>query len=314
MWNCARTSVSVLVLLTAMSMAGDTRSLAPKAEDRPLVRVLVGVSQYRSHGDFYQGEPILFRVAIERLDSGDATPSALSVGSEKEPWHGRITVRLLRVENSPAPVPSTQASSEATTRPASESVRSREMAATTVVENAKMSKYGPQTRKNELEPKKRVTSYWLLSPESSSNLPAGAYMLEAVWDNGDAKQGPASLRRTFKSKPVMISIHVPKDNVARSEVLSAQAMLLADAQKYEEATTLYQEAMKLAPERKSLHSSLGRAYQAQGDRGNAVKEYRAYIRWVRSLSDLPGEKREHLSRRADMVEREMNRLEAEMKE
>ena len=304
-------SVTVLVALIVIQVV---RVVADEGQKVPPVRLTLSVpgSVYASgeKGVVYQGMPIKGEVILQRMDSSEASAPPLVIGGDKWAWYDKVKVLVWRM-GSGADAEKSGAASGGSTGPAPDTTSSSvSPAGRTLVKEAQVLKTGSQPVKPELKAGESARCYWKLPSSLSAKLAAGEYVLEAVLDAGQ-QTDPSVLSGKVTSDEVRITIRVSQDDRARGEVLSSQAEDMAVNGQYDQAVKLYQGALKLNPQNQKLHCSLGRAYDLQGDAENAVKEYRAYVQWVKS-SNIPRQGRDDIHDHARVIESEIKRLEAKL--
>jgi len=134
-------------------------------------------------------------------------------------------------------------------------------------------------------------------------------MIVATFDTTKRKEShPQIFHGKYRSKEVAIVINRPKTEQAKVEILVAQAIYSGRHQKYDDQIKLLSQALKLNPAKKGLHNRLGRAYEFKGDIDTAIKEYRAYVKWVRSLK-RPRTGKDDINDHADRIERMVEKME-----
>jgi hypothetical protein len=293
-----RKSFETTLLILAVTLALAQPSEA-NPESKPVLIFGAGVSRHRDSGEFYQGEPIFIHVGMRRTDSNDMPQKeGLQIGTEKLPWYKNISVYLYKVEEvfSPNTVPPLPVTAPHTTKK-------------TLLKNVPIKLVRQPKKHKLLKVNKKTWSSWAIAPNLTSRLLPGKYVIEATLNTTKLKGAhPQIFHENYQSNEVSIVINRPKTDQAKAEILIAQATYSGRHQKYDDKIKLLKQALKLNSARGDIRCGLGDAYQAIGDPDNAIKEYRAYVQWVRSLN-LPRTGKGGRNEHADLIEQMVKNME-----
>ena len=306
--TCIKSGFEITLLILAITLVlAQPAGANPEGKSELIFRI--GVSRYRGSGEFYQGEPIFVRVGMRRTDSNDIPrQKALQIGTEKLPWYQNVSVYLYKLEE--MPLPKTVPSSPATTPPTAD----KQPAPTHTIKkillkNVPIKLVKLQSKKHKLKVNKIARSFWAIAPSSTSELSPGKYVIVATFDTTQRKEShPHIFHGKYQSNEVTIVINRPKADHAKAEILVAQATYSERHQKYDDQIKLLRQALKLNPARGDIHSRLGDAYHSKGDIDTTIKEYRASVKWVRSLKRLRTGK-DDINDHADVIEQMVERME-----
>lgn len=245
---------------------------------KSVLRFGIGVTGHRNSDEFYQGEPICGNAGIRRQNTGETTmKSLLRVGTKDLPWYENVTFTVHKTEELPAePAKKNEIGDDEVPADAAEKK--------VLLRNVKVELLEYLTsKKHELRVNQMVNSTWAISPDVTSKLPAGKYVIQAVFDTTDKREShPKILHVRLVSNEVTIVVNEPpKDGSAKAEILKAQARYLQFQRKYDDVIRLLEQVRRIDPARKDIYSHLGRAYELQGNLESAIREYRAYVNWAR---------------------------------
>lgn len=295
-------SKSVILLVGFLNMI--MLSVATDATS-PLV-FDIGVTRYRESGEFYRGEPICVRVGMRRQNYTEATGKNLvQIGTKDNPWYKNITFTVHRIQ-------------ETEVQPVSgsgvEGGREKVVADDKnklLLNDVRLEQLGNQSEKHELRTNEITRSFWAISPDVTSNLSAGKYTIQAIFDTTDiAKTHPEILCTNILSSEVTIVLNEPpSNNTTQVEIMEARARYLELQGKHDDVIALLEQVERLSPSRQEIHCRLGRAYELQGDIKNAIREYRIYVEWAKKQPATgKGGPRDH----ADAIESTIKALEARL--
>ena len=300
-----------LLILTSILIVAQPSEANPKG--KPVLIFRIGVSQYRDSGEFYQGEPIFIHAGIRRtdVDTNDIPrQEALQIGTEKLPWYQNVSFYVYKVEEVPLPkaVPPSPTTTPSTPERAKQGLAADKQPAPpptikkTLLKNVAVKLVRLPSKKHKLKVNEAARSSWAIDPISTSALLPGKYVIVATFDTTQRKEShPQIFHGKYQSKKVTIVINRPKTDQAKAEILVAQATYSGRHQKYDDQIKLLTQASKLNPARGDIHCALGRAYELEGDIKTAIREYRAYVEWVRSLN-LPRTAEDDRNDHADIIE------------
>lgn len=236
----------------------------------------VGITKYRDNGVFYQGEPICVRVGMRgRKAEGGATNNPIAIGTTILPWHNNVTLGLYRPKESTV-IPSNEG--RVGTGETSVSLFEKEL-----LSDVKFELCGPQQNIFELRPNNYAMSFWALSPNTTSNLPAGEYVIQAKYEmDGKSLMSDGPEDFDLASSEVLIVLSTPpKESAIDVEILEAQARYNELQQKYDESIVLLKKILSIDANKQEIHCQLGRAYELKGDLNTAIGEYQSYVKWAR---------------------------------
>lgn len=255
-----------VLILYAVTCYFLSRAVSTAADPSPPVVFDIGVTKYRDSCEFYQGEPICVRAGIRRESKGDEKEKGLlMIGTRSLPWDRSLAFAMYRLEED-----STQITNKTTH-------------GKLLLNNIHFEQLEPRSEKYELRTNEVLRSFWAISPDITSNLPAGRYLMQALFDTTNISEThPEMLHIKLMSSemPVVLSER-PRGGRAEVDILEAQARYLELRQKYDEAIALLEQVERLDPAKQEVHCRMGRAYELKGDRQAATKEYRSYVEWAR---------------------------------
>lgn len=289
-------------------------------EGKSVLIFRIGVSRYRGSGEFYQGEPIFIHAGIRRTDvetNDIPRQETLRIGTEKLPWYKNISFYVYKLEEVPLPkaVPPSPTTTPSTPERAKQGLTADKQPAPpptikkTLLKNVAVKLVRLPSKKHKLKVNKAARSSWAIDPNSTSNLSCGKYVIEATFDTTQRKElHPHIFHGKYRSNGVIVVINKPEGDHVKAEVLVAQATYSGRHQKYDDQIKLLRQAWKLNPARGDIHCGLGRAYELKGDIKTAIREYRAYVEWVRSLN-LPRTAEDDRNDHADIIERMVENME-----
>ncbi len=255
----------------------------------------IGVTKHRDSGAFYQGEPIWVRADIRRQAKGAETEMGLIwLGTRSLPWDGSLSFAVYSVEEKP-------------TQPANETTRGK-----APLNDIPLEQLEPRSEKYELGTNEILRSFWAISPNITSNLPAGRYLIQALFDTTDKREThPEMLHIRLMSSEVPVVLgERPSDGSADVDIIKAQARYFGHRNKYDEEIALLEQVGRLDPARQEVHCRMGRAYELKGDLHAAIKEYRSYVEWARRQ---PKTGKDGLRDHADVIESTITTLETRAK-
>ena len=261
----------------------------------------IGITKYRDNGVFYQGEPICVRVGMRgRKAEGGATNIPIAIGTALHPWYSKITLGLYR-------------SQESTIEPSHEGRvgtgnASAPQLGKELLSDVRFELCGPQQNIFELRPNNFAISFWALSPNTTSNLPAGEYLIQAKYEmDGKSLMPDGTEDIDLASSEVLIVLNTPqKESAIDIEILEAQARYNELQQRHDESIVLLKQILSIDANKQEVHCQLGRAYELQGDLNAAIEEYQIYVKWARSQISTG---KDGLHNHADVIESTIRALE-----
>lgn len=236
----------------------------------------IGITKYRDNGEFYQGEPICVRVGMRGREAKEnAINMPIAIGTALTPWHNNIMLSLYSPRES-----TIKPSHDGYTDPedVSDSHIGKEL-----LSDIKFELCGPQQNIFELRPNNYVMSFWSLSPNTTSNLPAGEYVIQATYHmDGKSLMTDGAEDYDLVSSEVLLVLNTPqKESAIDIEILEAQARYIERQQRYDETIALLKQILSIDASKQEVHCQLGRAYELKGDLSIAIEEYQSYVKWAR---------------------------------
>lgn len=280
-----------------LSVASDTTSL---------LVFDIGVTRYRDSGEFYKGEPICVRVGMRWQNHvGAKRGNLIQIGTKDNPWYKNIAFTVHRIQETkvqPVSGSGVEGGSEKDTVGDKKKL---------LLNDIRIEQLGNQSEKHELRTNEITRSFWAISPDVTSNLLAGKYTIQAIFDTTDiAKTHPEILCTNILSSEVTIVLNEPPgDNDAKIEIMEIRVRYLELQGKHDDVIALLEQVERQSPSRPEIHCRLGRAYELQGDIKNAIREYRIYVEWAKKQPTTgKGGPRDH----ADAIESTIKALEARL--
>lgn len=284
-----------VLMVLAVSCYLFSRTVSSAADPASPVVFDIGVTKYRDSGEFYQGEPICVRAGIRRESKGGETEKGLiKIGTKSLPWDRSLSFAVYRLEEGP-----TQPTNKTTQRKV-------------LLNGVHLEQLEPRSDKYELRTNEVMRSFWAVSPNITSNLPAGRYLIQALFDTTDKTEThPEMLHVKLISREVPVVLgECPRDGRTEGDIIEAQARYLELRQKYDEAIVLLEKVRRMDPAKQEIHCRMGRAYELKGDLHAAIKEYRSYVEWARKQ---PRTGKNDLHDHADVIESTIRALEVRSK-
>ena len=281
-------------LAALVIILGSVPALAGPAQVRRDILFRAGVSSYRDSGEFYQGEPVFISVGIRRLkmEANDIPPErTVPIGTPEIPWYRHVSIQLYRIEKAPA-TEGAQGPQAPADRPFKK----------VWLPDVRVGLSGSQPRKHELRVNEAARSSWCIDPVTTGKLRPGRYVIQANFDTIEKEEADRHIFHVRRqSHEIVIVVNEPQGSHAKADVLSAQAKYLMIHRQYDDEIKLLKQVLELDPARKGIHCRLGRAYELKGNIDTAIKEYRTYVQWVRSLN-LARTGKDDLNDHADVIE------------
>jgi len=308
--------VALLLIVSGVLVAANP---GPRnhSQRKPLV-FMIGVSRYRDSGEFYRGEPIFVHAGMRRLDVNFVPKDKLmQIGIEKHPWYRNITFSVYRLEqvksgeHSSGQPRGTSVGAEPNDKPLSgkEPEEKAPEVRRILLKDVQVKLLFKLSTRHKLKVNQKAWSSWVIDPNTTAGLSASKYLIKAMFDTMKEKKLDSKiLRWKSESNEVTIVINQPITDAAKADVLSGRAQYLGRTGKYADERKLLMQLQKIDPTEGRLHVRLGRAYELEGDIDSALKEYRAYVRWVRSLN-LPRTGADDLNDHADIIEQQVKIME-----
>lgn len=275
------------------------------ADDEVVLKCQVGVTANRDNDEFYQGEPILFRVNVKRVDKKGK--EKVLIGTNESPWYENVVVSVYRIKETPSEA-ATSAPADTPANPDHEDDGTKIVKEKVLLKDVKAELCDRQPVIKELGMNKMARSFWAIDPVVTAKWPPGKYVIQAVYDTSKKQYSdPDIFKGTLQSNEVIIIVNEPEGDEAKAEIFVLQAGYNIRQKKYDLAVKLLNQALQLDPAKKGIHCSLGRAYELKGDTEAAIKEYQAYVDWVRSLN-RPRTGKDDINDYADRIEEHIKLL------
>jgi hypothetical protein len=256
----------------------------------------MGISHPRGREAFYQGEHLAIHVRLcvdVRMPGAPKTPVRV-LGPQGSAWRDSVRVTLCQLSDRSDTTPARQ-SLEGRTRTKLEGVSARAI---------------HEQREDMLKPNGSLWFDLYISPEDTVRMGEGDYVLTAECEiSVQTEDGQILALGTVTARDeVILAMREAKGNVARAEVLESQGRFALYEGKNDVAIGLFKEEMNTNPDAKAANADIAQAYERKGDKTAAIRHYRAYVDWVRSLN-LPRTGADDLNDSADRVERLIAQLE-----